>query len=329
MPRTIQKKRHHFVPATYLRRFVDPEGFVTVVRKAEHTVNLRSKPTETGFRNFYYSQPVVGAPQNNNALEDLFSKIEESWPRIVESLEGKMSANSALSGLMTFIGFQRVRVPAFRDAIEQAMARFARSGLDHLILAGALPPPPCEFPDLMDHVAITIDPHQSIHGMTALLRQLGPILDSFGYSIIHNESEFEFITSDNPVSYYTSSQASGEMAPYLLLPRRRWELIFPISPTTAVFGSTADRSRYRVHGLRHLRCRSSRRVRAINEVIARFAYEAYFSRAALPQSFTGRFAPQSPVLSPDFSGFGPDDYTMPKFVFGERKSLIKWKPERD
>ena len=329
MPRTIQKKRHHFVPATYLRRFVDPEGFVNVVRKAEHTVNLRSKPTETGFRNFYYSQPVVGGPQNNNALEDLFSKFEETWPQIAQSLESNESANSALSGLMTFIGFQRVRVPAFRDAIEQAMAHYARSGFDQLRLAGALPPPPPEFPDLMDHVAITIDPHQSIHGMTALLRQLGPILDSFGYSIIHNESEFEFITSDNPVSYYTSSLASGEMAPYLLIPRRRWELVFPISPKTAVFGCTADRSRFRVHGLRHLRCRSASRVRDMNEVIARFAYEAYFSRAALPQSFTGRFAQQSPVLAPDFPGFGPDNYTMPRFVFGERKGLMKWKPGRN
>jgi hypothetical protein len=318
----VQKKRHHYVPVTYLKGFTDNNGFLLVSRKDEPERSIRVRPTEAGFRNYYYSQPLGDGTMNHNALEDVFSTFENEWPGLVGVLESDRQLNTILKDLLGLIGFQRIRVPAFRDAIEHSLERYARDGLQELKRTGRLPPTPPEFPDLFEQVEVTIDPHQSIHGMNKLLRSLGPTLDAFGYQVVHNETDIDFITSDNPVSYYALSQK--QILPYPMSVRGPAELVFPVSSRVAIFGSTADRRRFSRKGLKSCRTRDRERVRSINRVTAKFGYEALFSSSALPASFVQKYS-ASPVLSPDSAGFHPDDMKMPSFAFGRRKRLPKWK----
>lgn len=118
----IQKRRHHFVPVTYLRGFTSGDGFLFAVRKDEPDRTIRIRPTEAAFRNYYYSQPLADGSMNHNALEDAFSTFESLWPQIVRTLGSGTNLNSVLNDLHAMIGFQRVRVPAFRDAIEQSLS---------------------------------------------------------------------------------------------------------------------------------------------------------------------------------------------------------------
>ena len=228
-----QKKRHHIVPVVYLDRFADDRGMVVVTRKDAPDVSTYSRPAETSFRRYYYSQPVESGAQNNNALEDIFSKMESEWDVVANTLESRNPANHILSPLLGFVGLQRVRVPAFRDAIEHSMERYARQVLDRLRREGQMEPP-LEFPNLLDEVQITIDPHQSIHAMVSLMAKLGPTLERFGYVIAHNETSVDLITSDNPVCYFEPGTIET-MIPYPLDTNYPQEFLFPISPRT-IFG---------------------------------------------------------------------------------------------
>jgi hypothetical protein len=241
---------------------------------------------------------------------------------VVAVLNSGNEPNRVIEDLITMVGFQRVRVPAFRDAIEQSLELHARQGLHELKRRGELPPLPPELPNAFDLVEVTIDPHQSIHAMAKLLRQIGSHIDRLGYQILRNQTEIDFITSDNPVSYYTLT--ANELLAYVIRSDSRSELVYPITSRIALVGSTADRNRFVRKGLKFASTRDPDKVRSINRMTAQFAYEALFSSKQLPAAFVRKHQ-KSPILSPDSMGFHPDEMQMPTFVFGTRKKLLKWK----
>ena len=298
---------------------------MAICRKdAPETVSW-SKPEQSLHRRSYYSQLRPDGSVDNNALEDLFSSFEASWPNIVDTLAQRRPANVILNDLLGFVGFQRVRVPCFRDAIEQSLERSAQMRFDELRRGGLLPKPPDDFVDYIDSVHIAVDPHQSIHAMARLLPRLGIIIERFGYTILHNETCIDFITSDNPVLYFDRS--AYEILPYSAKAEMIGELLFPVSPRIMLHGQTSDRPRYRRKGLKHLTLKDTDRISRYNQTVAMFAYEALVSRNALSSAFSRRFANFSPVLDPTFTGFDPENMQMPPFVFGGRYKLAKYKNE--
>lgn len=185
-----------------------------------------------------------------------------------------------------------------------------------------LPPAPPELPNIADLVEVTIDPHQSIHGMTELLRAHGPIIETLGYQLVRNETDIDFITSDNPVSFYTLR--GEEVVPYVVHPKSRSELFFPVTSRLAIFGAASDRKRYARRGLKSTIIRDAEKVRMLNRRTAKFGYEALFSSVRLPSVFVQKHR-LSPVLSPNSPAFDPDNIRMPQFAFGTRQKLLKWR----
>lgn len=318
----VRKRRHHFVPITYLNGFTASDGFLFVARKDEPDQTLRVRPGETAFRSYYYSQPLVDGSMNHNALEDAFSSFETKWPHIVRTLDSGVDLNSVLGDLHAMIGFQRVRVPAFRDAIEQSLHRIAQAGFEELKHSNLLPIAPRELPNIADLVEVTIDPHRSIHGMTELLKAHGPIFETLGYQLLRNETDVDFITSDNPVSFYT--MRGEEVVPYIVHPKSRSELFFPVTSRLAIVGAALDRKRYARKGLKSSVVRDAEKIRMFNRRTAKFGYEALFSSVKLPSIFVKKHQ-LSPVLSSDSPAFGPDNIKMPQFAFGTRRKLLKWR----
>lgn len=325
----MDKKRHHYVPITYLKRFADDNGFLRIVRKGPTGRSTRAKPSEVGFRNFYYSQPMPTGGHDNNKLEDLFSTLEAGWGQLSELLISGQSANHLWGDLIQFIGFQRVRVPAFREAIEGAMANYSMATLRELNRRGELPPPPEGYPDILKRTVAVIDPHQSIHAVAQLLRSMTPLLTSLGYVVVQNDSDIDFITSDNPVSYYAIKKTDDKIVPYKLYPNLSYELMMPISPRALLLGTTYDKERFSRRGLKYVRWRDPERVRRANRIIAQFGYEAIFSRQSLPPGFIAKYGMTSPILEPNYPGFDPDHMVIPPFVFGLRRRLPKWDRHKD
>ena len=89
----MKKKRHHYIPKSYLKFFCDDAGLVRVYRKDDSSKAIPLSPDNVGFHKYYYSQPKHDGGKDHNALEDCFSKIEDKWPGIVDRLHRRESVN--------------------------------------------------------------------------------------------------------------------------------------------------------------------------------------------------------------------------------------------
>lgn len=102
--------------------------------------------------------------------------------------------------------------------------------------AGQLPPMPPELK--LSDVNISIDPHQSIHGMVdQLQREVMDVMARAGFWAVRNETGRPFITSDNPVIWFDPNVPEDEVRPYAIKLRGDFILVFPVSPILVIFGS--------------------------------------------------------------------------------------------
>jgi hypothetical protein len=166
----MNKKHHHYVPKAYLKFFCNEQGKVRVYLKDDPDKLIYQSPDATGFHKYYYSQPLSEGGKDHNTLENLFSELEAKWPPIVEQLGQRENVNSNLKDIFAFIALQRVRVPASRDACEAMLAEIVKVKARLLDATGKLPAKPEGFEDILNHVEVAINPHQSIHAIVDMIR---------------------------------------------------------------------------------------------------------------------------------------------------------------
>src|SRR3954451_9213999 len=156
-----EKKRHHYIPITYLNNFTDVAGRITAYRKDNPIPPLHLAPSAIALERYYYSQPLPDGGRDNNTLEDFFSTIEAPWPQLVEKLATGAETDADFLPLIEFLMLQRVRGPCMRDAIELSLAEIVKTEARVLDEAGLLPPKPQAHPNILDNLEISIDPHMS------------------------------------------------------------------------------------------------------------------------------------------------------------------------
>jgi Protein of unknown function (DUF4238) len=291
MPTQNQKKRHHYIPIAYLNQFADDGGRVYAYKKDDPTTPLHVKPREIAFERYYYSQPLPEGGQDNNKLEDFFSEDESTWPSVVSHFRTCSANRSDVIALGVFAGFMRVRIPATRDFVELSLAEQAKAEIRLLDSKDMLPPKPAGHDDILDHIAISIDPHQSLHAIPHLIKSFTRVWDSLEFDVLHNETDINFLTSDNPVIFFDPTAPEEKIVPYVVRPPfSPIEFLFPIDSSTAIQGRTARR---RV--LRDRATSSGRAVRRINRLIARFGYRFVFSKDRSLGPLVSRYASTSPT----------------------------------
>src|SRR6266851_167867 len=235
----MQKKKHHYVPVTYLKGFTDLGGRIFACRKDEPENQLHLKPDGIAFERYYYSQPVPSGGQDNNTIEDLFGKTEAHWPGILERIRARQDLMSSYEHLANFLGLMRVRGPAARDVVETYLAAGVAQVGKQLKEQGKLPPAPESFPDIADHIEISIDPHQSLHAIPPQLQGFAELVDQLEYQVLHDATGIGVITSDNPVVYFDPALPSHRLIPYpRRLSTRSMELYFPLSANAVLRGRT-------------------------------------------------------------------------------------------
>jgi hypothetical protein len=310
-----QKKRHHYVPKAYLRAFGDQFGRIRVYRKDEPTKPLHVNHDGAAVRRYYYSQPTPDGAIDHNRLEDLFSSIEDKWPPLVKRLERQDDVNDSLLDLLTFTALQRVRVPAARDATEARLAAGVMRDLQRLKANGILPAPPLEFPDLLERVQVSTDPHQSIHGMAVdLSEQVSRVFNRVGFAAIHNHSSRPFLTSDNPVVWFDPTVLYERERPYQFEEDGKVMLLFPLTPRLLLMGSSDNKEFFSKFGVQYGTAPDAAWVARINEQVCRYAYEAVFASALGQEDLIQSHAALSPVYDSSVGGL----------VFGPRVRLPKW-----
>ena len=103
-----------------------------------------------------------------------------------------------------------MRVPAARDISLAEQAKATHRVLDQ---AGKLPPKPKGHEDILDHISVSIDPHQSLHAMPALMRGFGHVLNWLEFEVVHNETDVSFLTSDNQVVVFDPTEREKACCP--------------------------------------------------------------------------------------------------------------------
>jgi hypothetical protein len=314
-----EKKRHHYIPITYLEKFADGAGKLFAYRKDEVQKAIHLQPNAIAFERYYYSQPLPDGGRDNNTIEDFFSTFEGTWTPLVERLRSGSDTNSDFEALCTFISLMRVRVPAARDMVEISLAEQVKATVRLLDQQGKLPPKPEGCEDILNQLSVSIDPHQSLHAMSALAKGFGIVLDQLEFEVIHNRTDVSFLTSDNPVVYFDPTVPDVKVLPYQVRPPHgEIELLFPIDADTVVRGRTGRA------GLRHIALSDSQFAKRINRFVARFGYRFVFSRDKTHEALIIKYAGTSPIIKtinvPSLTG----EFLIPQCVFGTRPTKPKW-----
>ncbi|ORL68378.1 hypothetical protein B7H19_15610 [Pseudomonas putida] len=319
-----QKKRHHFVPQTYLESFCNPAGRILVYRKDGDGTPLPLVPNATQFQRYYYSQPKPDGGRDNNTLEDFFSEYESAWQPLVKKLEARVDINDDLETLFSFMALQRARVPACRDAVERTLAATVKNVAKQMYQDGHLPPLPTEYPNLLEDLEVAIDPHQSIHAMVVIIQAMGPLIDSLGWVVFHNNSETPFLSSDNPVAWFDPSLPFAEQKPYGIIPNGPVVVQFPVSPRLVLIGATEYRDIFISKGLIHADAPSDEWVKGVNAQTCRFGYEAVLASTESQEQMISDFADISPVLTSQSLLVNDSRMILHSMEFGRRSEKPKW-----
>lgn len=320
----MEKKKHHYIPKAYLNFFCDKKGRVRVYRKDDPDNSFLQSPDSTGFHKYYYSQPLPDGGKDNNALEDLFSGYEGKWPNIVERIKEHENVNDSLEDLFIFMGLQRARVPASRDAIEQLYAEHVKSTTRVLNKAGKLPPMPKGYEDILDKINVAIDPHLSIHRMIDTIQGAAKVFDQIGIGVLHNKTEIQFLTSDNPVIWFDPSVPDQKMRPYVLQPGGPVTVVFPIAPDLLIYGDSSMHGEFIHKGLTHANLCDRNHVKRLNKHISKFAYNAVFAQKIGNEPVIRKYAEISPILNTIVIQTENGEQVQFHNIFGKRSSKPKW-----
>ncbi len=321
----MNKKRHHYVPKAYLKHFCSEEGKIHIYLKDDPGKVIYQSPDNTGFHKYYYSQPLPEGGRDNNKLENHFSELEAKWPPIIEKIQKRENVNDYLENIFQFITLQRIRVPACRDMIEKSLAETMKTHVRMLDESGKLPPKPQGFEDILDHVEVSIDPHQSILAMVKMIEGIGEkVLNHIGIRAVFNMTEIPFLTSDNPVIWFDPAVPEDEMKPYVLKIDGPIVLYFPISPNILIYGDSFIRERFGYHGLEYSEVCDPTWVEMVNQQICRFAYKAVYSQKTGQEDLINKYNDESPVLRTETTPIENGNFLFSQMVFGKRGKKPKW-----
>lgn len=318
------KKKHHYVPVTYLSRFTDTRGRVWTYPKDETGVSRDLLPRETAAQNYYYAQPMADGGRDTNTLEDLFGEVETPWDTIVETLESRGDIAAMAESLFAFMGLLRVRGPAMRDAIELDLAEKVRMTARQMQRSGQLPAL-VGAAALIEQMVVSIDPHQSLLAMPPLMQGFAGVLERIGLEVVHNHTAEGFITSDNPVIYFDPTVEAASLRPYAVPPGASIELLMPISPRTLLRGSSDLIPPKPGQDLAHIDMTRDGDVQRINHMMARFAYRLAFADRPGLETLVAEHAQTSPTLrTTTFSTDATGQVQFTQFLFAPRPVKPRW-----
>lgn len=305
-----EPKQQHYIPETYSKHFSNEDSCINIYDMWENCRTFCTSPKSAFKEKYLYSQPVHAAARFDNAIERLFSEtIESDWDNAVKIItEKKPLSLDEINHFTEFLLSMRCRVPnALRAVISLLRDSVAK------ISDAVSPPMPealveiyrkttgdtrgrVEMQALMNAgiIQINIDPHTALLSMPNIIKGMLPVMNRYNSpAFIHNETDVDFISSDNPVCYFKSGAPINKIIPYNVGYRDDFELILPITSRIALY---IDSRKPAVEAHRPERSRQT--IDRINEVVALFADRYIFSREANIETLASSYFDKGPV--PDF-----------------------------
>lgn len=188
---------HHYVPRSYLARFVDDNGFLYVFDRGSKSMR-RQRPKEIMKINSYYRQAWAPTGIDTNILETSLGEGLEAETKV--SLDRLIAEPSNLTAqdvanLLTYIELQRIRVPRQAESTKKLMRdlilRLAPKDIKADIDSGKF--------------SLTIKDAARFDLMRMAIGSMSPWFGSMEWEVFMAEPGAAFITTDSPVSFYNAS----------------------------------------------------------------------------------------------------------------------------
>ncbi len=219
---TQKKKKHHYIPASYLKGFTDPRrsNILWVYEKGGNKI-VAAPPHKTGLRIGYYSFMREGGQKDTDAFENTFEVLEGDAGNVLKKfgkLEEITPSDKAVMAL--FMGFLITRVPTYRNRVEE----FASEAAKYFLMALAenpdalrqareqykkeeKPESDIEYEELREFILdeskykIKPSPALSLVSMAYSAGHIGFLLLGMSWYFVPATPQHKYVTSDNPISY--------------------------------------------------------------------------------------------------------------------------------
>jgi hypothetical protein len=259
--------RQHFVPRSYLSNFTDPSvaggnraGIWQVDLAKCHYNQLTVDAVAA--RTDYYTVQIDDQP--DNFIEDMFGEIEGNASTVIRTIsEGLSLPDEAESGVLAdFMAIQRLRVPAFREAVDnfyvdvatklnaiatenrERYARILRDAMPERTFSAEEIESAWNFARDPANYSIKMNADASLKPLVAsMITVARSIADMHWSYLVAPEGSQGFMTSDNPVSWGVPGGGfydSGLMS-------KNAELVWPMTRRIAILGSWSDREDELLH----------------------------------------------------------------------------------
>jgi len=195
-------KRQHYVPQFYLQNFIKAHGYLFGYDKQNNQMFCSDTESAASLKYFYDLQ--VG-PKRTQFIEKFFSTIEGFAASDITQLADVLQSNAfsvlptrSRGDLAMFIALQYIRTLRARQGVLEMVKKFAhRLGEIHLRL---------KFPDSPDpkfEIDVPQDKEALLHFKSLLepsfIRELQWIVYNHIWTVLRNETNGTFCTSDHPV----------------------------------------------------------------------------------------------------------------------------------
>ncbi|MEC5289020.1 DUF4238 domain-containing protein [Aurantimonas sp. C2-6-R+9] len=287
----MEQKQHHYIPKCYSKNFTSVEDDLCL-RDIWNNKNYAQKPEKALRQQYMYSQPVHAERRFDNIIENFFSQeIETGWPSLVDAIRNRNNIKKENWGnLIQFMIATHVRVPnrmkAIIEALRQCVVRASESISDAATADvnaefRKIYPSPGDDASLSNlirsgRIAVNIDPHRAVSSLPYIIKNLDSFINiGENPRFLHNRSNVDFISSDNPVVFHNRTNAIEKIVPFSYSTTESWELIFPITSKVALFMQSDSSIRDQ-----HRETFSAKTVQRINTKVALYADRHIFASSA-------------------------------------------------
>ena len=315
-----RKRKHHYIPKTYLKYFRDSKNFI-------HAYKLYSDPVEEcygfyenfGYIKDYHRFKTDKEDYDHNSVEDhLNENFESKWNNVVDAAIKKNLSNVLAKQMINFMCLMGTRVPAKRDGIEYFRAQIAEN-------ASGIVFTPEENP-ILNGSNIAINPDMNLHDTFFLaIKGIEKLLKKMDYRVLHNQTDIPFLTSDNPFVYfeYNSTGEYHNLAHPFTSKTKHYEMFFPITPNHVIHGTPrlSDGSSFK-YGYGEITGKQF--VKMINRLICKFSYDWIFSQERGPDELINKYSKISPILYTKVRDEANIQGLEHGWIFGKKREKIKW-----
>jgi hypothetical protein len=252
----IQKVKHHYVPAFYLRGFIEQNGLVWVYSKGMDKV-FSNTPENIGYKKHYHTFEKADGGKDTNTIEDYFCQVWEGpASKTIESIKGgNFPVGEDRQFFARFLGLSFTRSPNHRANVDGILAHMARtcstlsaknSGRFRQSLEGyeratgeRLTDDPEKLRSFILDGQYEIVPRPEIY-LQMFIRHgvsIGLTIEKMRWIFVRSTDRFRYLTSDNPFFFYDPTVDRGSFYRGTGLLNKNVELSFPIGRDLALIAS--------------------------------------------------------------------------------------------